>query len=236
MSKNPKPTPRAVVKEFIAEVDELGKSFDRVLAALGASSSPKRRDIENVVAEQFATSIAIAWENFVHNILVTYVLRSHKKYLKALQKRILNSVNEKFGAQCGKSLVFAFGTPSAFTDIEPLLDPKGWNITVRSGDELASTANKLLKSSIARKFSLDAEDRLFIDLLVALRNYLAHKSAGARATLLGALRNLDSVGKNVDLRDHSVRLNRYLLQPCATGGIRMKVILSRIKQIADEFD
>ncbi len=112
MPSNPKPTPRAVVEEFIASVNVLEDGFDGLLAALSAApKSAKNAKVSNVVAEQFATSAAILWENFLHEVLVAYVLRNHKKYLARLEKRISDSVTDKFGAHCGKKLVFVFGTP-----------------------------------------------------------------------------------------------------------------------------
>jgi hypothetical protein len=228
---------RTIPQSFVAAIDDLETGFDNVLAALAAASKPiARSEVANTVAEQFATSLAIMWENFVHEVLVAYVLRNHKKYLKRLQKKIVISVTDKFGAQCGKKLVFAFGTPTSVGDVEPLLNPKGRNVTVSSGDHLATTANELLKGSIARKFSLDKEDRIFIDLLLALRNFLAHRSTAARASLVGAIRKAGRGGKNANLHAESIRLNRYVSETCPLGAGRLKAIFARVKEVANEFD
>lgn len=220
------------MEEFITAVEALEEGFDGLVAALAAGSKPaKNSNVTNVVAEQFATSVAILWENFVHEVLVAYVLRNHKKYLTQLQKKISASVTGKFGAHCGKKIVFVFGTPASVADIEPLLNPKGRNITVTSGDALASTANELLKGSIARKFSLDKEDRVFVNLLIALRNFLAHRSTAARALLIEAIRKADVTGKNTNLHADSIRLRRYLSERCPTGDSRLKAIFARVKEV-----
>jgi hypothetical protein len=231
--KDAKPTPKAVIRYFLQSLQELESGFDAVVVSLAGAR--QKANVEIIVAEQFATSTAILWEGFVHDILIAYVLKHHKKSLKTLQKRVIRLVNDKFGHECGKRIVFTFGTPSAVSDIEPLLDPKGWNIAANSGDQLAKVANDFLKSSVARKFSLDKEDRAFIDLLVALRNFLAHRSTGGRKSLIAAIRKMELGGKNAGLNSPSINLKRFLLQPGPPAANKLKFILERVKIIAQSF-
>lgn len=233
MAKNDKPTPKSVLREFLKSLKELEDGFDAVAASLVLSTG--KRSVENLIAEQCATSIVILWERFIHDVLISYVLRSHKKYLKSLQKRILKSVSERFGTECGKRIVFAFGTPRAVSDIEPLMDPKGWNLSANSGDKLAAVANDLLKSSAAKKFSLDTEDRCFVDLIIALRNFLAHRSGGSRKALISAIHKMSAGGKNGGLHAAAIKLDRYLLQTTGPDGNRLKVIIFRVRQLANGF-
>lgn len=222
--------------EFTASVDALEKGFDGIITVLASSrKSMSTADLSRIVAEQFAASVAIKWENFIHDVLVAHVLRSHRKYLKGLEKDVVKLVSEKFGIQCSKGLILRFGTPSSVRDIEPLLNPKGRNITASSGDNLASTANRLLTSSLARKFSLDQEDRIFVDVLLAVRNFLAHRSSAARAALIQAIRRASPVGKNAKLYVSSIQLAEYLSGGCQTGERRIKVMFQRVKEIALQF-
>lgn len=231
MAKDPKPSPKTVIREFLESLRVLENGYDVVAASLG--NSIKNGFVENLVAEQFATSIAILWEGFIHDVLVSYVLKSHKKYLNVLKKRIVKSVTERFGPECGNKIVFAFGTPRAISDIELLLDPKGWNLAANSGDKLAAVANDLLKSSAARKFSLDSEDRFFVNFLVALRNFLAHRSAASRKVLIAAIRKMALGGKNGGLHAQKINISKYLLHTNGPTGNRLKVIFARVRQIAE---
>jgi hypothetical protein len=84
----------------------------------------------------------------------------------------------------------------------------------------------MLPAGPAKKFALATQDRQVVDLLVAMRDYLAHKSTSSRKVL--NLRITSLMGVNLSLVASFRGIGVYLKTPL--GGI------SRIKLIIAESD
>jgi hypothetical protein len=85
-----------------------------------------------------------------------------------------------------------------------------------------------------RKFSLEVDDRDLIDYLVALRNYLSHRSEGSRLKFLDSLRALKAGGKNDLLISPAQNVGMHLKQRIAPGGARLNVIGQRTVEISNK--
>lgn len=80
--------------------------------------------------------------------------------------------------------------PLTRAQIEEMLDPEGRNVSAESAGTLAEKANDLLAAAHAKKFSLTAVDGGFLDFVIALRNYLSHRSSGSMKILRKRLSDL----------------------------------------------
>jgi hypothetical protein len=195
-----------------------------------ASGSKRRSSLETMLSEQAIMTLAVSWESFLHDVLISYMEHRPKPCLKDHADRIRRSLGERFpGASRWVSVTFPDSPTQA--QLERLIDPKGRNISATSASTLRDLANRLLAAPYARKFSLNADDSAFIDYLVAVRNFLGHRSNGARERVREAIRALGTNAANAELTGQTRRLGVYLKQPTASGT-RVNSIGARVLAIA----
>ena len=225
--------PTNIISQFVKQVAELEKEHDEIVDAL--KGKKLRRKSENLLAEQFAISLTIAWETFLDDLLLAYLHGGHHKYLRTLEDEVRKSLKKDFGKLCSESAHLAIASPLSKKELRALIDPKGRNLSVTSSDKLSAFARKHLLAGASKKFILEKDDRNFYDFLFALRNYLAHRSSFARAVLKDAIVSFDDNGLNRGLHDGNPKVEAYLREvPAGTAG-RMKIIYARVKIIAKRF-
>ena len=164
-----------------------------------------------MLSEQTVMSLAVYWESFLHDLMIAHILRRPKPYLTDYQDRIHKIVLDKHPG-ASRWVTVGFPDTPTLVQLERLLDPKGWNIVAGSAGLLSKLANRLLDASDARKFSLNADDAAFFDYLVAMRNFLGHRSGGARKTLLQAMGAIKQNSGNADLHGPAQQVGTYLKQ------------------------
>ncbi len=103
--------------------------------------------------------------------------------MQSLRTRLKQSVREKFGPEALKALKLNLPESLTLTKTPAWLDPKDYNITVKSSEALTQRANSMLAAKYARKFTLEPDDAALVDFSIALRNYLAHHLATLRDSL-----------------------------------------------------
>ena len=132
-----------------------------------------------MLAEQCVLGLAVMWEAFVHDLIVSYIEENsdvcvgfHKARVK-LKYRVQEQIVRKMDHDRSIPDVLTR------THIELMVDPEGWNVTADSAETLAKRATQFLSAPHAIKFSLSEMDRRFVDLLIATRNFLSHRSTGS---------------------------------------------------------
>ena len=186
--------------------------------------------LETMLAEQFTFNSAVLWEGFLSDILLSYVVMNPKTYLTSLEARVSQSLKERFGSEVVRYHGITFPTKISRTQAKALIDPKQFNITVRSAAGLAQKANDLLIAKYAKSFTLAAEDARLVDFSIAIRNYLGHRSSASRDSLKAAVQPL--VGVNADLQGNIRDVGSYLKHKNAQGDTRAIVLARRIITIA----
>jgi hypothetical protein len=200
---------------------------------LAVHNKKNQATLENLLVEQFVLSLGVAWESFIHDILLAYVTMEPARYLVSLRNRIRKSVEDRYGWDAMKAVVFKFPDLITRARAAALIDPKQWNITAGSGHELAKRANELLSATHAIKFSLDVNDAAFVDYLIALRNFLGHYSAGSRERLKETISALNA-GVNAPLFASLRQIGPYLKARHADGNTRAAFIAARMLEIAEK--
>ena len=155
------------------------------------------------------------------------------KAIHSLQDRILKSTKDRFGSDAAKSIRFSIEKTLSKARIAGLLDPKGWNFSEKNAESLSKRANELLAAQFAKKFALTAEDMTFLDFLISLRNYLAHRSAASRTALKTATTQLEGES-NAALRGTVSNVGSYLKKKSSSGKTRAVVIVGRLVEIAEK--
>ena len=190
-----------------------------------------RGSLETVLSEQLAMTVATQWEAFINDLLTAYVLARPKKVLEDFQRKSKNLIEEKYGTEVARRISFDTKRKPTGANISVLLDPQQRNISANTASNLAKIADKHLNAQQAKKFSLKAEDRQFIDYLIALRNFLAHRSVGSRERLKGAVDNLTHPD-NSAFSGPMGRFESYLRQRDGRDNTRAKLIALRIQKIS----
>lgn len=210
------------VKDAIRDTDEL---------LLAVHAKHRQASLETLISEQGVMLTAVLWESFISDLLTLYVLSNPKPCFETYEDRLKQSLGEKF-AGISKWVSVDFPESVTLAQVEKLLDPKGWNVTAGSAQKLADVANRYLSAANARKFSLQGDDRDFIDYLVCLRNYLTHRSSGSRTLLLDAVNALKAGGKNDALRAQVRNVGTYLKHQVAPNTRRINIIGQRVVEIS----
>jgi hypothetical protein len=221
-------SPEEVGEIFNRRVSHLLRDYDEL--RLAVHQKRRQASLETILAEQTAMSLAVFWESFLHDLMIAHIVRRPEPCLKDYEDRVHKIVSEKLPGAL-KWIGVGFPDTPSLAQLERLLDPKGWNIVPGSASLMSKFANRLLHASDARKFSLNADDAAFIDYLIAVRNFLGHRSAGARRTLLEAMSTIKPNSGNADLHGPITQVGAYLKQHTQMGT-RVNTIGARVTDIA----
>jgi hypothetical protein len=221
-------TPAQFGSRLERRVKNVLRDFDELILAVHGKK--RQASLEGMLAEQTLMTLSVVWESFLHDLLVAHVVRNSKSCVGHYEQRINQSIGDKFS---GAVRWVKISIPARLNraQVERLLDPKGWNVVATSADALKEMANKWLEASDAKKFSLNAEDAAFVDYLLAMRNYVAHRSAGSRIALLAAMKRILPGSTNGDLVGPAQQLGAYLRYRVG-GHTRVNVIGDRILAIS----
>jgi hypothetical protein len=155
---------------------------------LVAAVAPNARALamSTALSEQLARQLTLDWETFIHRLLMARAHVNAARLLQELGTRVMTSVNARFGADVAARLTFDQTPPATAVEVEALVDGKGFNITFKTPDDLSQWANVNLAPADAIKHALDPANREFFIFMVALRDYLSHKSASSMERLKSA--------------------------------------------------
>ncbi|MGB8495941.1 MAG: hypothetical protein WCE53_16190 [Candidatus Acidiferrum sp.] len=219
------------INRFQKQIDQTLDYYSELLLAV--SGKTRQAALETILAEQCAMSLAVSWEAFIHDVLIAHVVMNSSVFISSLQARLKQSIAEKYGSAVGWTK-FKFPKSPNKDQLMGMVDPKGWNITANSAEELASRANSLLQASDAKKFSLDAEDRAFVDYLISIRNYLGHRSKGSRSEVGRTIRGMQATPRNSELVAPIQTVGAYLKNRVSPDRTRAQFIGSSLREISEK--
>lgn len=224
-------TPREAVAAFQETIQELERHYDSLVGAL--TGVQRRATLEGILAEQFALELGVRWEGFIHDLFVSYVERNKRAFLASEEKALRESVRQRKGPSLERLVYLRIPSRPRWTSrtVDTLLDPEGRHLTLTKADDLSSKASRLLGSK-AKRFSLVEEDRQLIDFVIALRNYLAHRSRASLRALNASISAFAAAGANHDLAGQIRNVRAYLRNAGPSGRPRIKVVFDRMSQIA----
>jgi hypothetical protein len=219
---------REVVRKFDSALTTSIAAHREVLLAI--DQKIRQASLESMLSEQFALSASVHWEVFLSDLLLAYVSEDPSTFLGGLERRIDQSIREKFGKAVRRSVEIRMPKTLRVAQTAAWVDPKDFNVTFASAEILTRRANDLISGQYAKRFSLDVDDIAFVDFVVALRNFLAHRSNAARSTLKTVVRGLS--GPNAALAGSVHSIGTYLKNRAGTGDSRAILMASRMKAIA----
>ena len=217
------PTPAQVVATFQQQVTMAHTNFDALVAAV--AGQPRRLTMERLLAEQCVLTIAVRWEAFIHDLIIAYIETSPNTCVAFYKSKVEQSVEAKHKGFAAWITV-TVPTPLTRAKIEEMLDPEGRNVSAESASTLTKKANELLAAAYARKFSFTAADGGFLDFMIAVRNYLSHRSSGSMKILRKRLTEMSATDPGSSLngtikKSVAIYLNA---RPPAAAHCRAKLI------------
>lgn len=222
------PSPADVRRIFESRIQSLLRDYNELVLAVHQKT--RQASLETMLAEQTVMSLAVYWEAFLHDLLVTYVANQPTPCLNDFTKRISSSVADKFPA-ASKWVTVNFPDDLSSVQLERLLDPKGWNIVAKSAEGLKDIANRWLDAQDSRRFFLNADDAAFFDYIYAVRNYLGHRSGASRESLLRAMAAIRPNTPNDELSGTLQKVGIYLKRR-TDSGTRVNSIGNRVLALA----
>jgi hypothetical protein len=222
--------PAQVVLRFKTRTQNLLRDFDELMLAV--HQKRRQASLETMLAEQSVMYLAVFWEAFINDLITSYIVQYPSPCLTDTEKRFRKSISDKFGGM-DRWITVSFPDKISEVHVAKLIDPKGFNVVATSAQALSDVANRWLDAADARKFSLEVDDRDFVDYLVALRNYLGHRSDGSRSILRQAMREIKTGGANSELQGDVRSVGTYLKQR-VTIGTRVKLVGDRAIEVASK--
>lgn len=197
---------------------------------LAVNGKRRQAALETMLAEQFTFNVVVLWEVFLSDLLLQYLVASPHRYTNALKEKILQSIKDRYGSVASDMLDFDTPPSLSLTKARMLVDPKQFNITVQSADQLSRRANEMHAAKHARLFTLNPDEAQFVDFVIALRNFLAHRSKSAHALLKSRIASL--TGANAALQANTSNFGTYLKTRDAAGDTKSILIANRLIVLA----
>lgn len=222
-------TSKQIIKKFQKQIDTNIDYHNEMLIALHGKT--RKAALEAILAEQFVMSLAVQWEAFISDLIIAYVEQSPSKYLSNLDNRIKQSISSKYGHTALRRITFKKITNLSKDTLMKLIDKDGFNVTAKNSDDLSKKANEYLSAKYAKRFSLNSNDRIFIDFLINLRNYIGHKSKKSRSQLKKTIKQIKPTGPYSNLNE-DFRYEGVYLRKSFGGNSRAILIANYLKKLS----
>ena len=167
---------------------DFDKSLTDVENAFTASEASLPDDrTKKLIAEYLFVAAATLFEGFVSDLFVAYINRNSEKFRAYLIGKINIDTKDEYAKRSMDYIEKTMPHPTV-ERIREILDPSGYNVTFKTTDEMKESAGKWLANIDKTKFtSVSTQQCAIIDLVKAVRNFLAHRSQSADDTMQTAL-------------------------------------------------
>jgi hypothetical protein len=191
-----------------------------------------QKALETALSEQFALSLLVRWETFLSDLVIAYIGMDANHCCTHISSSVMKSVTEKFGKTVARFTTVSLPRNPSGRQVRLLLDPGGWNVTASKAEKLANLADSHLPAKYAIKFHLDAEDSYLVDYALAVRNYLGHRSRGARDRLSNAVSAMKSTTRYAHYVGSIAKIGPYLKAQVAGSRPRVVALAEDLLQLA----
>lgn len=167
-------SPTDVRNDFRTQLANLTTFHNIGLAGFASESD------QSTLTEHSLLAAAVAWEGFISEMFVAYINRDPTQFKQSLSDAVESHLTNASIAKRAYARFGALSIPKHLSkaDVLALADSIGNNITFPNFDELQDKAEKWLVTAHAeKKFTrLSAQQKAIVNSVIALRNYIAHRS------------------------------------------------------------
>ena len=223
--------PTDVRTDFDSSINSLTAFYNTVKSGLTLDKD------QSFLVENIVLTAATFWEGFVHDLFVAYINRDSTQFVVHLQNAFDAHRSAKQTLIASHFVQLKFTTHLSVPMITSLLDNNGNNVTFSSYDAMKNGATKYLAASNAARINgLTALEGATINLWLALRNHIAHRSKRSREAMNDALQNGALHGSPLQRGAGTKGVNHVGTYLKATGASsplsRVEIILTSMKTIA----
>lgn len=168
-----KTDPAGVLESFEDQLEGQSDFYDEIWAAFGDQTHRK------MAAENYAIAIGVMFEGFINDLILAYANRD----CSTLMQHLRNSVDEALRPSRKAVATFQlFGEIRSrrnlnMDELRTLLDPEGRNTSFPNYEAIETRARQwLIPQHLTLFQQVSAQDRAIVDLAIAVRNNIAHRS------------------------------------------------------------
>ncbi len=171
-----KASPQGVWEDFRDQLDEQGHYYESSWNALPAAK--ERR----IATENYALTIGVMFEGFVNDFIFAYANRDCSRVMQHLEDSVRGCLGStpKALAAFEKFADFKHRKHLKKDELKEILDPNGRNTSFPNFAAIEDRARKWLSDAHRDIFvNLTGQEKKIVDVTIAIRNNLAHRSKGS---------------------------------------------------------
>lgn len=223
----PTSNPDGIKKFFNDELDAILNFYKGILPKL------KTPDDKNRLVSQTYMSAATAWECFLSDIVIAYIEDSPETFFEHLKRSYEGGRVGKQKLIQEKYATLSFPQSISSDEIIELVDSEKRNITFSNAKDLNEKIRNWVSDDYLKKFNeITKEDKAIVNLIISLRNYIVHQSAGSfskleKDTRIGIL-------KSLGLYNYKQRIPNYgeYLNFIYDRKTRFEIIIRQMKNLS----
>lgn len=223
--------PTDVRTDFDSSINDLTAFYNTVKSGLTLDKD------QSFLAENIVLTAATFWEGFVNDLFVAYINRDSTQFATHLQNAFDDNRTAKQKLIASQFVRVTFPTHLSVSMITSLLDNNGNNVTFSSYDAMKKGAKRYLAASNAANINgLTSLQGATINLWIALRNHIAHRSERSLRAMNDALLDPALHGSPLQRGAGTRRVHHVGAYLKATGAPntspRVEIILTSMQTIA----
>lgn len=174
--------PQNIRTDFVAALADVRKTFD------AANGSGIETDGIKLISEFSFLSSVVLLEGFISDLFVAYINRDNSAFVNYLLSKMSIDTADPHGKRAKPFAAISITRHLTEADIRSVLDSRDYNITFSTVTEMKASAGQWLAAPFKDYFAkISAAESATLAAAKAIRNFLAHRSAAARADMRTAL-------------------------------------------------
>ena len=223
--------PSSIKTDFIGAIADVRTTR----AATATRSIPAKS--RNLISEYSFLSAAILLEGYVSDLFIAYINCDGTQFTAHLTSKMTIETKDEHAKRALAIAAIKLNKHVTATEIEQIIDDKGYNVTFPETGKMMGAANLWLASVYAIRFtSLSAPQKASLEAIRGMRNFLAHRSKSSKDKMQAVLAETNL---GIDLRRgaHEIRDVGSFLEskPTPLSKARIELYLDEIVAIAGIF-
>lgn len=223
--------PEGVWSDFSDQLVEQALFYNRSWDALTAAQDRK------IATENYILTLGVLFEGFTNDLIFAYANRNCARVMQHLETSVRDTLqsNQKAAAAYDRFAEFKLQRHLTRDELKTVLDPAGRNTSFPNYVAIEERAQQWLSAAHVERFTrLTAQQKATINLTIAFRNNLAHRSKSSLDRLneileLGAL-HPTGLRRGVN----RVQQAGNYLKSQINGGTRATVLAGLLRAAAHE--
>ena len=222
-------SPDEVKEVFNKEIEGILDFYKSTMRKLKIKSD------QNRLASQTLMSAATIWECFLHELVIAYIRKKPDRFIDHLESALDSQQSDKQKVIRKKYAPFCRPRSINTDDIVKIIDIDEKNIIFTHSSELGTKAKRWISEEHRRGFiGITQQKKAVIDLVISLRNCIAHGSESSLKKLRDAVNNSHISCYDLDRKKYGINDHGAYLNSKKKGGRRVEIIIKVMKEIGEK--